>query len=95
MLEVLSWRWLFWINVPVGLVALLAARRLVPGGDTTQARPLDGPGLLLIGVGLPMMLYGATRLGAQEAGLTSLGTVLLGGVMVASFVWRAGHQRIP
>ncbi|SEM37312.1 DHA2 family efflux MFS transporter permease subunit [Halomonas caseinilytica] len=95
MLEVLSWRWLFWINVPVGLVALLAARRLVPGGDTTQARPLDGPGLLLIGVGLPMMLYGATRLGAQEAGLTSLGTVLLGGVMVASFVWRAGHQPHP
>lgn len=95
MLEVVSWRWLFWINVPVGLLALVAARHLVPRGDTTHARPLDGAGLLLIGAGLPTMLYGAARLGTQGAGLVSLCLVLLGGVMVATFVWRAGYLRHP
>jgi EmrB/QacA subfamily drug resistance transporter len=51
----LSWRWVFWINLPVGLVAILLAKKVVPESkdESVQGRPdLLGAGLLAIGVGL-------------------------------------------
>jgi MFS family permease len=44
LLEVASWRWLFWINVPIGIAALVAARGVVPAGSTPSDRPLDRTG---------------------------------------------------
>ncbi|MCL2464877.1 MAG: MFS transporter, partial [Micrococcales bacterium] len=47
-----GWRWVFFINVPIILVVLPLARRLLPGPPATQALSrLDGFGLLLIGLG--------------------------------------------
>jgi EmrB/QacA subfamily drug resistance transporter len=51
----ISWRWVFWINLPVGLAALALATRLVPESkdDRVQGRPdLAGAGLLAAAVGL-------------------------------------------
>ncbi|HEV3067268.1 MAG TPA: MFS transporter [Streptosporangiaceae bacterium] len=51
----LSWRWVFWINVPVGLAAMVLAYRLVPESRDDQARgrpDLIGAGLLAAAVGL-------------------------------------------
>ena len=51
----LSWRWVFWINVPVGLAAVALAYRLVPESRDDQARgrpDLLGAGLLAAAVGL-------------------------------------------
>jgi EmrB/QacA subfamily drug resistance transporter len=51
----LSWRWVFWINIPVGLVAILLASRVVPESqdDRIQGRPdVIGAGLLAASVGL-------------------------------------------
>lgn len=95
LLEIASWRWLFWINVPVGIAALLIARPLVPGGDTDPYSPLDGRGLLLIVAGLPALLYGAMRLGAHGVEVVSVSSVTLGIVLAAVFVWHAGRQRHP
>jgi EmrB/QacA subfamily drug resistance transporter len=51
----LSWRWVFWINIPVGLVAILLASRVVPESrdNHIQGRPdVIGAGLLAASVGL-------------------------------------------
>jgi EmrB/QacA subfamily drug resistance transporter len=51
----LSWRWVFWINLPVGLVAVLLAARVVPESkdERVQGRPdIAGAGLLAATVGL-------------------------------------------
>ncbi|GAB2865350.1 MFS transporter [Nocardioides pacificus] len=54
-----GWRWLFWVNIPIGLVALVAIVRLVPGAPGRDgARPwIDVPGALLLGGAVLCVLY--------------------------------------
>ena len=86
LLEVASWRWLFWMNVPIGLATLALARGLVPGGSTSKTYPLDRSALVLISIGLPLLLYGAAELGAT--GLTRISTmaVTIGAVLTVGFI---------
>jgi EmrB/QacA subfamily drug resistance transporter len=80
-----GWRWLFWVNVPIGLVALVAVMRLVPRRDPakvdrSQTR-IDVPGALLLGATVLCLLYPIVRV---EAG-ARLPLVLLVGVPL--FAW--------
>ncbi len=55
-----GWRWLFLVNVPIGLVALVAIARLVPGqsvADAERDSRVDVPGALLLGAGVLCLLY--------------------------------------
>jgi EmrB/QacA subfamily drug resistance transporter len=86
----ISWQWIFWINVPIGLALLpLAARRLAESHG--PARSLDVPGLALASAGLLGIVYGIVR--GAELGWTSttvLGSLLAGAALVAAFlVWEA------
>jgi EmrB/QacA subfamily drug resistance transporter len=52
-----GWRWIFYVNVPVGLLALPLARALIPGGEPARRREdLDPVGVALIGIGLVLVL---------------------------------------
>lgn len=94
-LDVSSWRWLFWINVPIGLAALVAARGLVPSGVKDHERPLDRLGLLLLGLGLPLLLYGTAEVGSEEATPTTVVALVAGGVMVSWFAFVARPTKYP
>jgi EmrB/QacA subfamily drug resistance transporter len=94
----ISWHWIFWINVPLGLVLIpLAARRL------TESRgpygTLDLPGLGLASTGTFCLLFGLVR--AQSLGWTSptiLLTLILGAALLGGFVaWelRAKEPMLP
>ncbi|MBV2365196.1 DHA2 family efflux MFS transporter permease subunit [Streptomonospora nanhaiensis] len=85
LVEAVSWRWVFAINVPVGIAALLAARALVPAGRADRSRRLDLRGLLLLGTGLPLLLFGATEVGAGGAAPLPLLAAATGAVLVAVF----------
>lgn len=61
--EYAGWRSVFWINVPVGLLALVAARVVLPPGRRRRVRP-DLPGALLATAALGLGVYGLTRVGA-------------------------------
>src|SRR5699024_6649373 len=95
LLEVASWRSLFWINVPLGIITLLAAQGLVPAGETTNGRPLDWKGLILIGLGLPLLLYGATEIGSNQTSLLTLFAVGIGLVLAVSFIFSSFHTQNP
>jgi EmrB/QacA subfamily drug resistance transporter len=64
--EYASWRWIFLINVPLGLVALLLARRLVPDVRTPDAGRLDRRGFVLTALGVGALVVGMESLGAGE-----------------------------
>jgi MFS family permease len=59
--EYADWRWCFWVNLPIAIVAIVAAIPIVPEsrapGDTTY----DVPGAVLVTLGLASFVYGFTR----------------------------------
>ncbi|PWK84609.1 EmrB/QacA subfamily drug resistance transporter [Lentzea atacamensis] len=95
LLQAVSWRWLFWLNVPIGVAALLAARRLVPGGIRDARRALDVYGLVMLGVGLPLALYGATDIGTRGATVMAAAVVVAGLLLTAAFAVRALRVGTP
>jgi len=84
----LSWPALFWLNVPIGAVAMLLGLRLVPRGDRSRPPPMDWPGLALVTAGLPLLVYGLTSFGDPLC-------AVLGLVSLAVFVWRSWREAHP
>ena len=96
--EGISWQWIFWLNVPIGLLLIpLAMRQLTESYGASSK--LDLPGLGLASVGLFGIVWGLIRGNAQ--GWTSpeiVGSLTLGVAFMAVFVaWelRAAHPMIP
>jgi EmrB/QacA subfamily drug resistance transporter len=87
-----SWRWIFFVNLPVGLVALALAWRILPSADVRRARPpLDLPGLLLLSPGLAALVYGLSEVGI-EGGFGSAKVIVglgAGAVLLTAFVVHA------
>jgi EmrB/QacA subfamily drug resistance transporter len=77
--EHLSWRWIFYVNVPIGLVALAAARRFLPRDAGRRQGRFDPLGAILLGVGVAGLTLGLSFGG--EWGWTSAG--LLGTLAIA------------
>lgn len=78
-----SWRWIFWINVPIGVVALVVALRVLRDHDARVSHRLDYPGTITLGLGLFGILWGLTKLteepfGASVATFVLVGVALLG-----------------
>ncbi|MGP8206248.1 MAG: MFS transporter [Acidimicrobiales bacterium] len=69
-----SWRWLFLINVPLGVVALLVGTRVVPASPTSSAPPLDVGGVVLTGTGLAGLVYTAHLASEPGSGWMSITT---------------------
>ncbi len=89
----LSWHWIFWINVPIGLVTAALALRTLP--ESRGARePLDLPGLALVTAGVFGVLWALVR--GNQIGWGSaevLVSFALGGALVVGFA--AWQQRAP
>ncbi|MFB8396074.1 DHA2 family efflux MFS transporter permease subunit [Streptomyces yangpuensis] len=84
--EHISWQWIFWLNVPLGL-ALIPLARLRLAESTAPGARLDIPGTLLISGGLFGIVYGLVN--ANSEGWTStpvLTGLILGTALVAGFV---------
>ncbi|MFJ8043893.1 MFS transporter [Kitasatospora sp. NPDC096147] len=77
LVDALGWRSLFWVNVPVVLVALALTVRHVPESRAPQARPLDLPGqallALLVGVSVGVLIEGPRIGWASPGALTAYG----------------------
>ncbi|VVE89626.1 DSBA oxidoreductase [Pandoraea bronchicola] len=91
LVDAVSWRWIFFINLPIGAIALYAAHRVLTTDDPKSPRPLDWRGLFLLSPGLAIFIYGmakATAIGSL-ASISADACVLLGAVMIITFVVHA------
>src|SRR5580692_1241818 len=81
-----SWQWIFWLNVPIGVALLPAARLRLTESYGTASR-LDLPGLVLASLGLLGIVLGVVR--GNDHGWTSvtvLPAIVIGALLVAAFV---------
>ncbi len=91
-----SWRWIFFLNVPLGLCGLVATFLIIRHGRGETVRRLDVPGAILSGISAVAFVYGASLAGTASGNLTtSIGLMLLGGLAAWATVWHAGRTRMP
>jgi EmrB/QacA subfamily drug resistance transporter len=83
----LSWRWIFYINLPVGLAAVLVGLLFLPAGSDHPVGRFDLPGFALAAVGFPVVMY-ALSMGSSSGWGSAivLGTGLPGLVLLAVFI---------
>ncbi|WP_079144592.1 MFS transporter [Streptomyces agglomeratus] len=93
--EHLSWQWIFWLNVPIGLVLLPLARLRLNESYAPGAR-LDVPGTLLVSGGLFGIVYALVN--GQSDGWTStpvLTGLVLGSALLGGFVHHGFRNKNP
>jgi EmrB/QacA subfamily drug resistance transporter len=81
-----SWRWIFWINVPAGVVALLLAVRVLRERGERRRRRLDLAGMITLGLGLFGVLWAMTRLATVPLDAEMVGYLVGGVALIAGFV---------
>jgi MFS family permease len=95
--EHVDWSWIFFVNVPVGIVAIAAAYAFIDESrDTSHDQRPDVPGLVTSGVGLFALTYALIEANSYGWGSTRiLGAFALAAVSLAAFVVLELRQRRP
>jgi EmrB/QacA subfamily drug resistance transporter len=93
----IDWGWIFFINVPIGVLAIVAARLLIrESRDPSPDQRLDIPGLLTSGIALFALTFALIE--ANDYGWTSptiLSLFAVAGIGVVAFALLELHQRVP
>jgi EmrB/QacA subfamily drug resistance transporter len=90
-----SWRWIFYVNVPIVAVALIAAWKGLPGGGGHKVHRLDVVGFVLISPGLALGVYGFSQAG-NHGGFSSTSVIIplfLSVVLLGTFVHHSLHTK--
>jgi EmrB/QacA subfamily drug resistance transporter len=95
--DLLSWQWCFFVNVPVGIAAIVAALRFVPN-TLSEHKPetIDFAGALSVTAGLVVLVYAIVK--AQAWGFGSgraLGLAAVSAALFATFIWTERHSKAP
>jgi EmrB/QacA subfamily drug resistance transporter len=91
----IDWHWIFWINVPIGIVAVLLGVRLLPESRGARER-LDLVGVGLVTAGVISLVWALSR--ANAVGWSSaevVGTLVVGALLLVVFVVWEGSVREP
>jgi len=91
----IDWHWIFWINVPIGVAAVLLGARLLPESWGARER-LDLVGVGLVTAGVVALVWALSR--ASDVGWSSaevVGTLVAGAVLLVAFVVWEGSVREP
>jgi EmrB/QacA subfamily drug resistance transporter len=93
-----SWHWIFLINVPIGIAALIYAFVVLPSDTPEPSESFDFVGVLLLSPGLALFLFGVSSL-PQEQGDFGAPRVwlsmLIGALLMGGFVWHAFRPEHP
>jgi EmrB/QacA subfamily drug resistance transporter len=95
LVEHAGWRWIFFVNVPIGALAIVAAVRFLPRTRPQPAERLDRRGFLLLSPGLAALVYGLTEIAGRNdfADPRTVVPIVLGVSLVIGFVFHARRAR--
>ena len=77
-----SWRWIFLINVPIGILGVLLAARFIENFREPERRPLDWLGFVLTGTGLSCVMYGLDAASHGRNNLALTMAILVAGLLI-------------
>ncbi|AUH68006.1 MULTISPECIES: DHA2 family efflux MFS transporter permease subunit [Gordonia] len=97
LIEIASWHWVFLINVPIGVIALVYAFFALPGGGAEPGKKIDFPGLLMLSPGLALFLFGVSSSAEERTFGTPrvYGPMIVGAILIIAFVWHAFRTTNP
>jgi EmrB/QacA subfamily drug resistance transporter len=92
----LSWRWIFFVNVPVGLAALYLVYRYMPDYRGHEQRPLDVIGLILFSSGTAILSWLLEIFGEHTLDAMTMGVMLaLSVALLGAYGWHASERQFP
>ncbi len=93
----LGWRWVMFVNVPIGLVAVLLCQKYLPGGKGwLQNQHLDIPGALTVTSGTILLVYGLTNAaGLGFDSLLTMAPLLLSAALLTGFLAIESRSKAP
>lgn len=90
-----DWRWIFLINIPMGVLGIVLAKRFIPD-IKESAPPLDWTGFLLTGLGLALAMFGFSTLGRHLVSMPlSIAALVIGVGALLAYVWHANRHPHP
>src|SRR4051812_30258269 len=97
LIDAISWRWIFFVNIPVGAVALLLAFRILDRDRPQERHAFDLRGFLLLSPGLTALVYGLAEAGSVGSltAVKPLAAVAVGLLLIGGFVWSTFHTERP
>ncbi len=90
-----SWRWIFWINVPIGLIALGVALKVLKQQGERASHKLDLLGMVTLGAGIFGVLWGITKLSTQNIDGSLIGWLAAGLGLLVAFYFIERNQKEP
>jgi EmrB/QacA subfamily drug resistance transporter len=90
-----GWRWIFYINTPIGLLAMALAARHLPTHPPKPCDRLDVRGFVLLAPGMAALVYGLSETSNGAAGIRAFGPILAGLALIAAFVIHARRAPNP
>ncbi|MFD4180031.1 MFS transporter [Rhodococcus sp. NPDC058514] len=86
LVDSLGWQWIFIVNVPVGVIAFLAAVKFVPSLETHQHR-FDIPGVILSAAGMFFLVFGLQEGNTYDWSALVWMSIVGGLILLAAFIW--------
>jgi len=91
-----SWRWIFWINIPIGMIGILFALKFIENVREHGAPSLDVKGFVFSGVGLAGIAFGLTTIGQNlMPASVSITMLVVGAISIFIYVLHARETPAP
>lgn len=95
LVEYVSWHWIFLINLPVGILAIIVGIKFLPKSERKSVPSLDIVGILLAPIAFAMLAYGVSEGGKSWTSTETLTGLIVGGVALVLFIFVELRQKQP
>ncbi|MBB6733560.1 MDR family MFS transporter [Cohnella zeiphila] len=95
LVEYVSWHWIFLINLPIGIIALLLGFRFLPRSERQPSTHLDYIGMILAPIAFAMLAYGVSEGGTSWTSAETLTGLCVGGGALILFIFVELLQKQP
>ncbi|MFC4779125.1 MDR family MFS transporter [Paenibacillus sp. GCM10023252] len=95
LVEYASWHWIFLINLPIGIIAILVGLKYIPKLDRKEVPALDILGIILAPIAFAMLAYGVSEGGSDWSSTGAVTGLLVGGAALLLFIFVELRQKQP